>query len=160
MWKRILNTLRPRRLNSEIDEELASHLAEAIEHGRDPAEARRAFGPALQLREQSRDLRLIAWLDSLRADSIFGLRQIVKNKVGSAAAVLSLALAVGACTSAFRLIDALLLRPLPINAPERLYSVAFRNTGADGAPSTYDSCSYPMFRDMRTAVHEQRSEEH
>src|SRR5215471_12662559 len=94
-------------------------------------------------------------IDALRSDALFGWRQIAKKKVTSTAAVLSLALAIGACTSAFRLIDALLLRPLPINAPERLYSVAFRNTGADGALSTYDSCSYPMFRDMRMAVHEQ-----
>ncbi len=50
----------------------------------------------------------------------------------SAAAILSLALAIGACTSAFRLIDALLLRPLPVAHPERLYAVAFEGRGADG----------------------------
>jgi putative ABC transport system permease protein len=94
-------------------------------------------------------------IDQLRSDAVFGWRQIAKNKVSSTVAILSLALAIGASTSSFRLIDALLLRPLPINAPQRLYSVAFRNTGADGAPSTYDSCSYPMFRDMRAAVDEQ-----
>ena len=73
----------------------------------------------------------------------------------SAAAILSLALATGACTSAFRLIDALLLRPLPVSHPERLYSVAFEGAGADGRVSTYDSCSYPMFRQMRAAVKDQ-----
>ena len=52
------------------------------------------------------------------------------DKVTSAAAILSLALAIGACTSAFRLIDALLLRPLPVAAPERLYAVAFRRRSA------------------------------
>ena len=56
----------------------------------------------------------------------------MKKKVTSAAAILSLALAIGACTSAFRLIDALLLRPLPVAHPERLYSVAFEGTGVDG----------------------------
>jgi putative ABC transport system permease protein len=100
-------------------------------------------------------MSLRTWLDSLRADAIFGWRQIAKKKASSAAAILSLALAIGACTSAFRLIDALLLRQLPIRAPERLYSVAFLNTGADGKPAMYDSCSYPMFRDMRAAVREQ-----
>ena len=63
-----------------------------------------------------------AWLDSLRADAVFGWRQLRKNRVTSAAAILSLALAIGACTSAFRLIDALLLRPLPVAEPERLYA--------------------------------------
>ena len=49
-------------------------------------------------REESRDVRLIAWLDSLRADAIFGWRQLKKKKVTSAAAILSLALGIGACT--------------------------------------------------------------
>jgi predicted permease len=92
------------------------------------------------------------WLHSVRLDAVFGWRQILKKKVASAAAVLSLALAIGACTSAFRLIDALLLRPLPIAAPERLYAVAFESRGVDGRLGTYDSSSYPMFRRMRDAV--------
>ncbi|WP_080508000.1 ABC transporter permease [Bryobacter aggregatus] len=96
-----------------------------------------------------------AWLDSFRADAVFGWRQLKSRKVTSGAAILSLALATGACTAAFRLIDALLLRPLPISHPERLYSVAFEGIGADGRVSTYDSCSYPMFRQLRTAIQEQ-----
>jgi putative ABC transport system permease protein len=92
---------------------------------------------------------------SLISDAVFGWRQLSRKKVTSAAAIFSLALAIGACTSAFRLIDALLLRPLPVKAPERLYTVAFEGTGADGKLMTYDSCSYPMFRQMRAAVHEQ-----
>jgi predicted permease len=144
-FSRISNVLRGDRLSREIDEELQSHLAEAIEHGRDPAEARRAFGSAMRLREESRDVRLIAWLDSLRADAVFGWRQIMKKKVTSAAAILSLALGTGACTAAFRLIDALLLRPLPVAHPERLYSVFHQSIGED----TYE---YPLFRRMRAAV--------
>src|ERR1017187_5844976 len=108
-WSRIANVLRGDRLSREIDEELQSHIEEAIEEGRDRAEARRAFGSALRGREESRDVRLIPWLDSLRADVVFGWRQLKKRNVTSAAAILSLALAIGACTSAFRLIDALLL---------------------------------------------------
>ena len=117
LWSRIANVFRGDRLSREIDEELQSHIAEAIEQGRDPAEARRAFGSALRHREESRDIRLVAWLDSLRADAVFGWRQLMKKKVTSAAAILSLALAIGACTSAFRLIDALLLRPFAGGGP-------------------------------------------
>ncbi len=95
-----------------------------------------------------------SWLDSLRADAVFGWRQLVKKKVTSLAAVLSLALAIGACTSAFRLIDALLLRPLPVAHPERLYSVVFE-AAWDGTTNTYDSCSYPMFQQMRAATKDQ-----
>jgi putative ABC transport system permease protein len=155
LWSRIANVFRGDRLSREIDEELETHIAEAIEQGRDPAEARRAFGSPLRQRERSRDMKIMAWLDSLRADAVFGWRQLRKKKTASAAAILSLALAMGACIAAFRLIDALLLRPLPVAAPERLYTVAFEGTGADGKLMTYDSCSYPMFLRMRAAVREQ-----
>ena len=76
IWSRIANTLRRDRLHSEIDEELQSHLEEAIENGREPSEARRALGNVLRLREQARHLRILPWLDSLKMDFIFGWRQI------------------------------------------------------------------------------------
>jgi putative ABC transport system permease protein len=152
LWSRIANVLRGDGLNREIDEELHAHIEEAIERGRDPVEAHRAFGSALRRREESRDIRLIPWIDSLRADAVFGWRQLMKRKATSAAAILSLALAIGSCTSAFRLVDALLLRPLPVANPERLYVVAFEDIGADGKTFVYDSCSYPMFRQMRSTA--------
>ena len=120
-WSRIANVFRRDRLSREIDEELQSHIEEALENGRNPDEVRRKFGSALRLREECSDAKLSCWLDSVRADVIFGWRQLVRNRVTSGAAILSLALAVGACTSAFRLIDAVLLRPLPVAAPERLF---------------------------------------
>jgi len=155
LWSRIVNVFRGDRLSREIDEELQSHIEEAVEDGRDAAEARRAFGSALRLREESRDIRLVAWLESLRADAVFGWRQLKKRKATSAAAILSLALGIGACTSAFRLIDALLLRPLPVAEPERLYAISYEGFDLDGKPNTSDSCSYPMFRQWRTAVKDQ-----
>jgi predicted permease len=155
LWSRIANVFRGERLSREIEEEFQSHLEEAIEHGRDPGEARRAFGAALRLREESRDVRMFAWLDSLRADAVFGWRQLKKNKATSAAAILSLALGIGTCTGAFRLVDALLLRPLPVAEPERLYAVSFDGFGLQGKPYTFDSCSYPMFSHWRAAVQDQ-----
>src|SRR5579862_1016631 len=155
VWSRIANVFRGDRLSREIQEELEAHVEEAIEQGRDPDEARRAFGPSLRMREQSRDLRLLGWLDSVRADAIFGWRQIWKKKVTSAAAVLSLALAIGACTAAFRLIDALLLRPLPVADPEQLYVLSRHGLGFDGKPASYDGWAYPAFRQMREAIKDQ-----
>jgi putative ABC transport system permease protein len=155
LWSRIANVFRGDRLSGEIDEEMRSHIEEAIEHGRDPEEVRRAFGPVLRQREETRDVRMIVWLDSLRADGVFGLRRLRKTKVTSAAAILSLALAIGACTSAFRLIDALLLRPLPIAHPERLYAMWRHGTGFDGKPSSYDSFEGPLFKLMRAAAKDQ-----
>src|SRR5215469_12381982 len=151
-WSRLANVFRGDQLSREIDEELQSHLEEALDQGRDPAEARGALGPPLQLREESRDARLATWLDSLRADAVFGWRQLMKNKVASAAAILSLGLGIGACTSAFRLIDALLLRPLPVSEPEQLYVLARRGIGPAGKFRTSDSNEYPLFQLERAAV--------
>ncbi len=155
LWSRLANVVRGDRLNQEIDEELRSHLEEAIAQGRDPDEARRAFGSALRHREASRDAKLITWLESLRADAIFGWRQLKKNKITSATAILSLALAIGACTSAFRLIDALLLRPLPIAGADRLYIASRQGLNFNGVPGTFDGCEYPLFQLMRATVKDQ-----
>ncbi len=152
IWSRIANTLRGDRVNREIDEELQSHLQEAIESGRDPAEARRVIGNALRLREQAREFRILPWLDSVKMDAIFGWRQLRKNKITTTAAVLSLALGIGACTAAFRLIDAVLLRPLPITDPANLFDLAHRGAGANGEPEVGETWAYPCFAQMREAV--------
>src|SRR5271155_5098489 len=155
VWSRIANVLRGERLNREIDEELESHIEEAIAEGRDRVEARRAFGSAQRHREGSRGVRLVSWLESLRADTVFGWRQLIKTKVTSVAAILSLALAIGACTSAFRLIDALLLRPLPVANPERLFDVTRQGIDPEGNAGTFDGWAYPDFQLMRAAVADQ-----
>ena len=152
LWSRIANVFRPDSLTRDIEEELQSHLAEAIAEGRDPAEARRAFGALLTHRETSRDIRLVPWLESLYADSVFGWRQIVKRKTTSAAAILSLALAIGTCLSAFRIIDAMLWRPLPISSPERLYVFSREFRDANGKVYTFDVFEYPLFRQMRARI--------
>src|SRR5216683_2147339 len=155
LLSRITNVFRGDRVSRDIHDEFEAHFQEAIEQGRDPAEARRAFGPVLSQRDESRDVRVVAWLDSLRADAIFGWRQLKKNKVTSASAILSLALAIGACTSAFRLIDALLLRPLPVAEPEQLSALARHEIFFDGTPQTFDGWAYPAFQQMRAAVKDQ-----
>ena len=55
-WPRLARTFRPDRVSDDIDEELASHVEEAIAHGRDPDEARRAIGGPAKYREASRDI--------------------------------------------------------------------------------------------------------
>ncbi len=107
LWSRISNAVHGDRLNREIEEELQSHMEEAIASGRDPREARRAFGSmsssALRAREASHSIRVTGRLESLLADVRFGWRQLYRNKVTSVAAVLSLALGIGSCVAAFRL---------------------------------------------------------
>jgi predicted permease len=152
LWSRITYAFRGDRLNHEIDEEFAAHIEEAIAAGNDPDQVRRDFGSQLRLREQSRDARIIAWLDCLRADLAFGWRQLLKRKITTTAAILSLALAIGACTSAFRLIDALLLRPLPVSDPSRLYAVQLDGFTFQGKPILWDAVSFPSFQRMREAL--------
>jgi len=155
LWSRIANAVRGERLNREIEEELQSHIEEAIASGRDPSEAQRAFGSALRAQEASHSIRATGWLESLFADAKFGWRQLGRNKVTSAAAVLSLALGIGSCVAAFRLIDALLWRPLPISGSSRLYDLSRTLTGPEGKPIEDNYWATPDFKLMRDAVKDQ-----
>jgi putative ABC transport system permease protein len=152
LWSRITYAFRGDRLNREIDEEFAAHIEEAIAAGNDPTEVRRTFGSQLRLREQSHEVRVVARLDCLRADLVFGWRQLLKRKITTASAVLSLALAIGACASAFRLIDALFLRPLPVAHADRLNVLAIRVPDGNGVSRTMDEFSFPEFARMRGAA--------
>lgn len=155
VWSRISNAVRGERLNREIEEELQSHIEEAIASGRDPLEARRAFGSALHAREASHSIRATGWLESLVSDAKFGWRQLCRNKVASFAAGLSLALGIGSCVAAFRLIDALLWRPLPIANASKLYVLSRQMTGLYGKPAVDDAWATPGFRLMSDAVKDQ-----
>lgn len=123
LWSRIANVFRADRLSREIDEELQSHIEEAIEEGRDPAEARRAFGPALIRREECRDARLLVWLDSVLRDFRYGLSAVLREPAFAITAVGVLALGIGASTAMFSVVDAVILKPLPFPEPERLVGV-------------------------------------
>ena len=155
LWSRISNAVRSERLNREIDEELQSHMEEAIASGRDPKEVHRAFGSALRARETSHAIRAAGWLESLVADARFGWRQLCRNKITSTTAVLSLGLAMGSCVGAFRLIDALLWRPLPVANADRLYSLSRSGIGFNGTFQTFDGWAYPDFKLMRAAAKNQ-----
>ena len=155
LWSRICNAMDGERLNREIEEELQAHVEEAIAAGRDPKEARRAFGSALHAREASHSIRATGWLVSLVADVKFGWRQLWRNKVASLAAVLSLALGIGSCVGAFRLMDALLWRPLPIANSSKLYVLSRKMMGLYGKPAEDDAWSTPEFNLMRDAVKDQ-----
>ena len=98
------------------------------------------------------NIKIIWRLDSLRADFELAWRRLRKSGVTSVAAILSLALGIGACLAAFQLIDALLLRPLPIAAPDRLYALSRQELGMNGQSTMRDSWEYPLFREMRAAV--------
>jgi predicted permease len=161
--RRLLHLFGREQFDRELQDELASHMQLQVEDnlrgGMSADEARRAavfkLGGLEQTKESLRDLHVLPWLDALRRDATFGYRQLAKNKITSLAAILSLALAIGACTSSFRLIDAILLRPLPVSHPERLYSLSRLGIGWDGKPEDFDGWAYPDFQLMRDAAKDQ-----
>lgn len=149
---RLSNVFRQQRLNREIEEELASHIEEAVERGTSAEEARKALGSTLRNREHSRDIKLLPWLDSLTSDIVFGWRQLRKRPVVSAAVILSLTLAIGATTAAFRLVNAVLLRTLPVADPQRLFYAATTHVDPNGHLDYRDDFDYPTFRRYSEAV--------
>ncbi|MGB9456192.1 MAG: ADOP family duplicated permease [Bryobacteraceae bacterium] len=154
---RLTNAFRPDRLDGELEEELRFHLEtrakEAIRRGMNPQdaarEARLRLGNPLHTRETSRDARLIPWLESLLKDVRFGFRMLRKDSAVTAAALASLALAIGASLAAFALVDALLLRPLPVYQPDRLVRLT---TTDESDPHPNQTFNYPLFERCRLAT--------
>jgi predicted permease len=125
---RLFTTLRPghseRRLSAEIGEHLYAMAAQHSDGGLIPHEAmaaaRREFGPIEPAKEQYRDQARFRALENIARDFRFALRQCRKNPGFTAAAVVSLALGIGANTALFSFVNALLLKHLPVPEPNRL----------------------------------------
>src|SRR6202021_155130 len=95
-----------------------------------------------------------AEMHSLMQDLRYSLRQIRRSPGFMVAAVLTLALGVGANTAIFSLLDQALLRSLPVHAPERLVVLsatgkAWEGHSSDNGAGVERSFSYPMYRDLR-----------
>ncbi len=161
MWSRLTNVFRSGRVESELDEELQFHIDERIREltaaGMTPEAAAREvasrFGSPLRLRERSLDVKLLPWLDSVVRDARLGVRMLRKDAVITGAAVVSLSLALGACVAAFSLVDALILRPLPVRDPQQLVYLSFP-TYTPERPEA-DTFNDPLFVRLRDASREQ-----
>jgi len=144
---RLLGTLRRQRSDADLEAELRSHLELAAE-----LEGRTTVPAITHAMDRLRDRRGIPWLHALSADVVFGWRQLNRHRVVTAAAILSLGLAIGATSAAFRLVDAVLLRPLPIAEPDRLSYAATRMLDAQGRLDYRDGWDYPTYRRYRELV--------
>jgi predicted permease len=103
-------------------------------------------------REDTVGTEIVRSLDAVVDDLRFSARQLWKHKVATVAALVSLGLAIGGCVSAFRIVDALLLRPLPVREPANLYILTRSDTGRADGPEKSDGFEYPLFRVMRDAA--------
>jgi predicted permease len=128
MLSRIRRLFRKSRAENELDRELRFHIekqiADNIAAGMSPAEARRRaqleFGGIEGVKEEVRDTRWETYFDNFFRDFAFAMRTLRKDRRFSLIAILAMALGIGANTAIFSVVNAVLLRPLPFDQPDRL----------------------------------------
>ncbi len=146
----ILDIFRRGKLYNDLSEEIRLHIEERAEQlmregmSREEAErtARMAFGNRTSLEERSREVWQSPTLESIFADVRLASRQLRRSPGFTIAAVLTLALAIGANSVVFGILNALFLRPLNVPHPQSLYNL---ERGADKEQAT----SYPDYLDLR-----------
>ena len=147
-------TWRRRPSGRDVDDEIAFHLAEEARlregDGASPVEARaaahRAFGNVTLVREVTRDMWGRRVLGTVMQDLRLGVRLLVRHPVFALFSIVSLALGIGGTSAVFTLYDAIVLRPLPVHAPESLVTFALHQTGRE---QTNSFMPFPQFEAMR-----------
>jgi predicted permease len=151
--QRIRSVVRSRDADEELARELDLHLEQLVREqvaaGLDERDARRAarraFGSPDLTREQCRDMRRVGLLEDFIRDTHYALRTLGRSPGFALVAILSLAVGIGANTAIYTLVDAVLLRALPVQRPEELVFLQVEGSeGRGGAPP------YPCFERLRT----------
>src|SRR5437899_2117127 len=131
---RLRASLRKDQLEDQLDAELQFHLEmrtqEFIATGMEPEEARRRaarlFGNQTLLKERTRDMDTLAWIETLGQDLRYAARMFGKNPGFTAVSITTLALGIGANTAIFSLTNVFVLHPLHAKDPEQLVLITER----------------------------------
>ena len=158
-WIWLRSLLRGRRLERELDEEMRYHLDRLVEENlargmsaeQAAAAARMSFGGVEQAKEACRDAHGTRWLSDLHKDVRYGLRSLRRTPGITALVALSVGIGVGANSAVFGLLDAVLVRPLPVPEPDRLVrysSGEFTGTSVQEKtePGPMKAFSYPLYQ--------------
>ncbi len=156
---RVRGLFRQRALDRRLEQELRFHLDMEYEanrkHGMTSEEAlsaaQRAFGGTQQIKEIYRERRGLPMIEILLKDLRYAFRTMRRSPGFTAVAILSLAFGIGANTAIFTLIDAVMLRSLPVRSPNELVSVgdASRPTAHWNGGPMANIFSYPLYQRLR-----------
>lgn len=158
LLNRCMALLRAKKLDADLDEELRAHLDLAITAnvmaGMTPEQARvaalRAFGGVAQTREAYRTQRGLPWIEQVSRDIRFSLRGLRKSPGFSFTAIVTLALGIGAVTSVFSVVDAILLKPFDFRDPNRL--VVLREAEEDSTGRSAIPCNYRHIQRLKSSA--------
>jgi hypothetical protein len=142
---------REREFAEELESHLAMHIEDNLRAGMSPEEARRValvkLGGVTQVQELHREQRGLPILETLFHDLRFGARMLFRNPGFTLIAVVTLALGIGANTAIFSLINAIMLRQMPVERPDQLVEFIQKRPGYDRNDDYMEWSSYEHFRD-------------